>query len=74
MAWIDQLTQNLEEELKDTIKYSEFAKYTDGPERQMLRDIAKEEFGHAKHLCEIMRRHGIGHNLHELWERARAAL
>lgn len=74
MAWIDHVAKDLEEELSDTVKYANMSREAHGGESQVLRDMAREEYTHAKHLFWILKEHGVGHEHHELWEQAKAAL
>lgn len=54
-----------EEEVADAKKYKALASKTEGGDRQMLDDMAKEEYTHAKHLCQIMKEHGESVKSHE---------
>lgn len=54
-----------EEEVADARKYKALASKTEGGDRQMLDDMAKEEYTHAKHLCQIMKEHGESVKNHE---------
>ena len=74
MAWIDHVTKDLEEELRDAIKYANMAKEAHDGDRQVLHDMAREEYTHAKHLCRMLKAHGVETDHHELWEQAKAAL
>lgn len=51
---------NFDEEIADAMKYKGLAEKAEGGDRQMLHDMAKEEYTHAKHLCQMMRGHGAG--------------
>lgn len=60
----------LKEELADVGKYAEAARYAEGAERQMLHDMAEEEYEHAcavwhmmecEHMTEGMDKHAIFH-------------
>lgn len=60
----------LKEELGDSVKYAEAARHADGCERQMLHDMAEEEYEHAcavwhmmecEHMTEGMDKHAIFH-------------
>ncbi len=54
-----------EEEVADARKYKGLASKTEGGDRQMLDDMAKEEYTHAKHICQIMKEHGEDVKNHE---------
>lgn len=47
-----------DEEIADARKYKALANRMDGGDRQILDDMAKEEYTHAKHICQIMKEHG----------------
>lgn len=72
--WLDKLKDDLKEELHDAIKYANMSREAHGGDRQILHDMAKEEYTHAKHLCQIMREHGMEHEHGALMEQAREAV
>ena len=72
--WYEELKKDLHEELEDVIKYTELAKHAEGYERQVLRDMAREEYTHAKHICEIMKAHNLDTQTNGLMERATSAV
>ena len=45
-------------EFADVVTYATLAKDSEGVESQILRDIAREEFVHAKHLKNILKESG----------------
>lgn len=47
-----------DEEMADARKYKALANKSEGGDRQMLDDMAKEEYTHAKHICQMMHEHG----------------
>lgn len=65
MEWMNHLQEYLREELADCMKYAEMAKNATGTDRQILHDMAKEEYQHAKHICHIMKEHGIQRDMNE---------
>lgn len=70
------LTGWLKEELSDSVKYAEAARYADGKERQMLHDMAEEEYEHACAVWKMMESEHLtdGVNKHEVFKEAKAAL
>jgi rubrerythrin len=54
MEWKEKLHANLQDELGDVVKYSDYAKASDGATRQMFHDMAKEEMEHACSLWHMM--------------------
>lgn len=65
MEWMSHLQEYLREELADCMKYAEITKNATGTDRQILHDMAKEEYQHAKHICHIMKEHGIQRDMNE---------
>ena len=59
MTDLDVLREWFTEELHDAQKYAEMADRAHHGGECILRDIAKEELGHAKHLCRILKKHGV---------------
>lgn len=59
MDWKTMQT-HFDEEIVDAMKYKGLAEKTEGGDRQMLDDMAKEEYTHAKHICQMMHEHGEG--------------
>lgn len=47
-----------DEEVADARKYKTLASKAEGGDRQMLDDMAKEEYTHARHICHMMQEHG----------------
>ena len=58
MDWA-KLQADFEEEINDAEKYGKLSKKSQGHDRQMFMDMAWEEYCHAKHVCWIMKEHGI---------------
>lgn len=65
------LNESLKDEYADVVKYVDFYKETDNG---VFRDIAREEFVHAKHLKHILTSSGNLENVTEAEEKAKAAL
>ena len=68
------LNESLSDELKDVVKYVEFFKKSDNA---IFRDIAREEYVHAKHIKDILKKAGkleLSPELEELEKKAKAAL
>lgn len=76
MDWMNHLQEDLRDELEDCMKYADMAKHATGTDRQILHDMAKEEYQHAKHICHIMQGHGIQRDMDEgeVFEKAWSAL
>lgn len=51
---------HFDDEIADAMKYKGLAEKTEGGDRQILHDMAKEEYTHAKHICQMMKEHGVG--------------
>jgi rubrerythrin len=65
------LNESLKDEYNDVIKYVGFFKKTDNA---IFRDIAREEYVHAKHLKDILTESGKLDTASDLEEKAKAAL
>ena len=65
MDWTTHLQEDLRDELADCTKYANMAKSATGADRQILHDMAKEEYQHAKHICHLMKEHGIQSDMNE---------
>lgn len=72
----DHLHSWLKEELADSQKYAEAARYAEGRERQMLHDMAEEELEHAYSVWHMMECHHMteGMDKFEIFKEAKAAL
>ena len=72
----DHLHGWLKDELADAVKYSEAARYAEGHHRQMLHDMAEEEYEHACAVWKMMECHHMTEGLdkNEIFREARAAL
>ena len=53
------LADDFNEEINDAVKYHAMAMEAHGCDRQVLMDMAWEEYTHAKHLHRIMHEHGM---------------
>lgn len=63
------------EELHDVVHYCKLAREaTCNLDKQIFSDIAKDEYSHAKHIAEMMKRHGEYHEPTADWEIATHAL
>lgn len=72
----EEMKKHLSNEYDDVAKYVDLSKAdaNDG-EAQILRDIAHEEYMHARHLKSILKGAGIDiSELHEAHEKAEAAI
>lgn len=65
MDWTTNLQEDLRDELADCTKYANMAKSATGTDRQILHDMALEEYQHAKHICHLMKEHGIPMGMEE---------
>ena len=66
----------LKDELSDSVKYAEHARHAHGVERQMLHDMAEEEYEHACAVWHMMEMEGktAGMDKHAVFHDADAAL
>lgn len=66
----------LKEELLDSMKYAKAAHHADGAERQMLHDMAEEEYEHACAVWHMMECEHLtaGMDKHAIFHEAKAAL
>ena len=66
----------LKEELSDSVKYAEAARHEHGAMRQMLHDMAEEEYEHACAVWHMMEHDGLssGMDKHAIFHDAKAAL
>jgi hypothetical protein len=66
----------LKEELSDSIRYAEEARHESGVMRQMLHDMAEEEWEHANAVWHIMEKEGVTHGMDKeaIFHEAKAAL
>ena len=74
MGYYEQLNTMLQNEFTDVVTYVELSKNGSGAESQILRDIAREEYTHAKHLKQILKDAGKLEDFKELECKAKAAL
>lgn len=76
MDWNKELADHLHEELADSMKYAEMAKMATDGDRQMLRDMAWEEYNHARHVKHMLCEHNImpACDTHAIFEKARQEL
>lgn len=58
MDW-KKISDDFNEEVNDAAKYHAMAKEASGCDRQVLMDMAWDEYSHAKHLHRIMHEHGV---------------
>ena len=59
------MEERLKDELHDVVHYCKMAREASCEhDRRIFSDIAHDEYSHAKHIAEIMRRHGR-HGLHQ---------
>ena len=65
------LNESLKDEYEDVVKYVGFYKETDNA---IFRDIAREEYVHAKHIKAILKEAGKLELSSELEEKAKSAL
>lgn len=72
----EEIKKHLSNEYEDVMKYVELSKAdTNEGEAQILRDIAREEYTHAKHLKTMLKNAGIDiSELHDRHEKAEAAI
>lgn len=66
----------LKDELSDVVKYADAARHADGEERQMLHDMAEEEYEHACAVWHMMKHEHLteGMDKHEIFKEAKSAL
>ena len=65
----------LKDELHDTVHYAKMSREaTCDLDRQLYKDMAKDEYSHAKHIADMMRRHGEYQEPTVDWEIATEAL
>ena len=76
MDWKQHLSGYLKEELADSVKYAEMARNAEGCERQMLHNMAEEEYEHACAVWHMMERAHMtsGMNKDAIFHDAKAAL
>jgi rubrerythrin len=74
--WKEHLAEHLKEELSDSVTYAEMARHADGCYRQMLHDMAQEEWEHAHAVWHMMEHSGMtaGMDKRALFHDAMAAL
>lgn len=70
MDWA-KLNADFMEEIGDSMKYAKMAEAVDGCERQMLMDMAWDEYSHAEHIAHMLKHHGLPMDGH--WEQLRKA-
>lgn len=58
MEWA-KLNAEFMEEIGDAMKYASMADSASGHERQVLLDMAHDEHTHAKHICHMLKDHGL---------------
>ena len=69
------MDERLRDELHDVVHYAKMCKEaTCEHDRRVFKDIAKDEYSHAKHLAEMMKRHGTYTEPTADWETATEAL
>lgn len=66
----------LKEELSDSVKYAEAARHEHGAMRQMLHDMAEEEWEHACAVWHMMEHEGLTSGMQKdtIFHEAKAAL
>lgn len=78
MTSYEEINERFVDELKDVITYVGFSKASDDDtEKQLFKDIAKEEYEHAETLKHILKKAGKyehSEENHELEERGEKAL
>lgn len=74
MDFYEELNNHLKDEYEDVISYAELSKRATGGDAHILRDMAREEFVHAKHLKNILQSAGRLQECSELEKQAEAAL
>ena len=74
MDWA-KLNADFMEEIGDSMKYAKMAETAEGCTRQMLMDMAWDEWNHAKHICFMLKGHGLSEAGHkEQLHKAKEAL
>lgn len=69
------LEERLKDELHDVVHYSRLCRESVNElDRQILKDIAHDEYSHASHLADMMRRHGDYKEPTEEWKYATEAI
>jgi rubrerythrin len=69
------MEERLKDELHDVVTYAKMSREaTCERDRRILKDIAEEEYTHAKHLADMMRWHGEYKEPTVDWEIATEAL
>lgn len=74
MEHYEKLNTMLQNEYSDVITYVELSKNETGAESQIFRDIAREEYTHAKHIKDILHEANKLEDCKELENKAKAAL
>ena len=74
MNW-EKMSSDFNEEINDAVKYHAMAKNASGCDRQVLMDMAWDEYSHAKHIHRIMRAHGVAaEGQHDVLKRTKEIL
>ena len=74
MDFYQTLNDQLKDEYEGVITYAGLSKQATGGDTHILRDMAREEFVHAKHLKNILQSSGRLQEYSELEKQAEAAL
>ena len=57
MNW-NKLKEDFNDEINDAMKYNAMSKEAGGCDRQVLKDMAWDEYSHAKQIHRILHEHG----------------
>lgn len=69
------MEERLKEELHDVVEYCKLSREAECEhDRRVLKDIARDEYSHAKHIAEMMKMHGGYEEPTLEWEIATEAL
>jgi rubrerythrin len=69
------MEDRLKEELHDVVHYCKMSREAECEhDRRIFKDIAKDEYSHAKHIAEMMKEHGTYVEPTMDWEIATEAL